>query len=143
MHGTIFKSNVNQNRSVILMHINVRSLPINYNTLKLLSSMKLKPHISLNKTWLKQNQTREFNNLLDYVLITNFRKQNTGGGVGFYIKQNLFNSIIDKYTIMTDKIFESLFVYIFLNTGTQKKDKFTTGTIYRSSNQNTDTNAQP
>ena len=43
---------------------------------------------------------------------------------------------------MNDKVFESLFVYIFLNTGTQKKDKFTIGIIYRSPNQNTDTNAQ-
>ena len=144
MHRTIFKRNVNPNCSLILMHINVRSLAINCDKLKLLlSSMKLKPYIiSLNETWLKQNQMGEINNLLDYVLITNSRKQSTGGGVGFYTKQNLSYCISDKYSIMNDKIFESLFVDIFLNTGTQKKDKFTIGTIYRSPNQNTDTNAQ-
>ena len=131
MHRTIFKSNANPNCSLILKHINVRSLAINCDKLKLLlSSMKLKPHIiSLNETWLKQNQMGEFNNLLDYVLITNSRKQSTGGGVGFYIKQNLSYCISDKYSIMNDKIFESLFVDIFLNTGTRKKDKLTIGTI--------------
>ena len=53
MHRTIFKSNVNPSCSLILMHINVRSLATNYDKLKLLlSSMKLKPHvISLNETW--------------------------------------------------------------------------------------------
>ena len=136
MHRTIFKSNVNPNCSLILMHINVRSLAKNCDKLKfLLSSMKLKPHIiSLNETWLKQNQMGECNNLLDYVFITNSRKQGTGGGVGFYIKQNLSYCISDKYSIMNDKIFESLFVDIFLNTGSQRKDKFTIGTIYRSPN---------
>ena len=126
------------------MHINVRSLAINYDKLKLLlSSMKLKPHlISLNETWLKQKQMRDFNNLLHYVLVINSRKQSIGGGVDFYIKQNLSHSIIVKYTIMNGKIFESIFVNIFLNTGTQKKDEFTIGTIYRSLYQNIDTSAQ-
>ena len=50
---------------LITMHINIRSLPANSNKLQsLLANMKLKPHIiSINETWLNNNQKGEFNNL--------------------------------------------------------------------------------
>ena len=56
------------NYSLIAMHINIRSLRANFGKLQsLLSDMKLKPHIiSINETWLKPNQTGEFNSLLNY-----------------------------------------------------------------------------
>ena len=68
---------------LITMHINIRSLPANFDKLQsLLANIKLKPHIlSINETWLNNNQKSEFNNLSNYVFISNNRIHSRGGGV--------------------------------------------------------------
>ena len=50
-----------------------------------------------------------------------------GGGVAFYIKNNLQFTVIDELSIVNEKVFESIFVKIEL-----KHDTITCGTIYRS-----------
>ena len=63
------------------MHINIRSLPANFDKLQsLLANMKLKPHIiSINGTWLNNNQKGESSNLSNYVFISNNRIHSRGG----------------------------------------------------------------
>ena len=50
-----------------------------------------------------------------------------GGGIAFYIKNNLQFTVIDELSIMNEKVFESIFVKIEL-----KHDTITCGTIYKS-----------
>ena len=82
---------MSRNSTIILMHLNIRSLPQNFDKLKILVlSMKIKPRvISLNETWIKRGHMGEFNYLSDYVLISNSREKSPGGGVAFYIHKSL------------------------------------------------------
>ena len=100
--------------------------------------MRIKPHIiSLNETWIKHGHMGEFNCLFDYVLISNSREKSPGGGVAFYIHKSLSFKVNSKYTLMHEKIFESLFINILLH----NNQKLTIGTIYRSPNQKSSANA--
>ena len=131
---------MSRNSTIILMHLNIRSLPQNFDKLKiLLLSMKTKPHaISLNETWIKHGHMGEFNCLSDYVLISNSREKSPGGGVAFYIHKSLSFDVNSKYALMHEKNFESLFTDILLH----NNQKLTIGTIYRSPNQKSSANAQ-
>ena len=115
---------------LITMHINIRSLPANFDKLQsLLANMKLKPHIlSINETWLNNNQKGEFNNLSNYVFISNNRIHSRGGGVALYIDDTLSFSVRDDISIMKEKICETLFIDVHFN----KQETVTIGTIYRS-----------
>ena len=77
--------------SSILITMHKRSLPANFDKLQsLLANMKLKPHIlSINETWLNNNQKGEFNNLSNYVFISNNRLHSRGRGVAFYVDETL------------------------------------------------------
>jgi len=100
---------------------------------------ELKPHIiSINETWVKQDQKGEFNKLFDYVFISNCRNQTKGGGVALYVHKTLSFTIRDSFTIMNKKLFESPFIDIFIN----KRDKMTISAIYRSPNQSTQANSE-
>ena len=115
---------------LITMHLNIRSLPANFDKLQsLLANMKLKPHIlSINETWLKNNQKGEFNNLSNYVFISNNRTHSRGGGVALYVDDTLSFSVRDDISIMKEKICETLFIDVHFN----KQETVTIGTIYRS-----------
>ena len=86
-----FKSLKNINDNFSIMHLNIRSLNRNSDNLKLLLD---KPHqssfsvIGLTKTWLKKSSAIHYS-LPGYNLIENSRNNRTGGGVAFYIKENL------------------------------------------------------
>ena len=73
------------------MHINIKSLPTNFNKFQiLLANMKLKPLIiSINEIWLNNNEKGEFNNVLNYVFVSNNRMHSRGGGVVFYVDETL------------------------------------------------------
>ena len=115
---------------LITMHLNIRSLPANFDKLQsLLANMKLKPHIlSINETWLNNNQKGEFNNLSNYVFISNNRIHSRGGGVALYVDDTLSFSVRDNISIMKEKICETLFIDVHFN----KQETVTIGTIYRS-----------
>ena len=119
-----------QDFSLLVLHINIRSLAANFAKLQILiSSLKVKPHvISINETWLKQNQQGDYSSLFDYKLVSNSRNEHKEGGVALYIQRDLSFSVQDDLTIMKEKVFESLFVDIHFN----KKESITVGTIYRS-----------
>ena len=112
------------------MHINVRSLPANFHKLQsLLANMKLKPYIvSINKTWLNNNQKGEFNNLSNYVFISNNKIYIRGGGVAFHVDETLSFSVRDDISIMKEKICEALFINLHFH----KHETITIGTVYRS-----------
>ena len=112
------------------MLINIRSLPANFNKLQsLLANIKLKPHIiSINETWLNNNQNCEFNNLSNYVFISNNRIRSRGEGVAFYVDETLSFSVRDDISIMKEKFCETLFIDVHFN----KQETVTIGTIYRS-----------
>ena len=130
---------INRRCSLIVMHLNIRSLALNCDKLNVLvTSMKNQPHvISLNETWIKDGQLGEFNAFLDYVLVTNCKSKYRGGGVAFYIKKNLSFTVKNSYSKIIEKIFESLFIDISLN-----NDKLTIDTVYRSPNQELKANMQ-
>ena len=115
---------------LITMHINIRSLPANFDKLQSFqANMKLKPHIlSINETWLNNNQKGEFNNLSNYVFISNNRIHSRGGGVVFYVDDTLSFSVRDDISIMKEKICERLFIDVHFN----KQETVTISTIYRS-----------
>ena len=77
---------MSRNSAIILMHLNIRSLPHYFDKLKiLLLSIKIKPHvISLNETWIKHGHMDEFNCLSDYVIISNSREKSPGVVVVFF-----------------------------------------------------------
>ena len=112
------------------MHINIRSLPANFNKLQsLLANMKLKLHIiSINEIWLNNNQKGEFNNLSNYVYISNNRIHSRGGGVASYVDETLSISVRDGISIMKEKICETIFIELHFN----KQETITISTICRS-----------
>ena len=123
---SLLMEGMNQRCSLIVIHLNIKSLTLNYDKLKILvTSMKNQPHvISLNETSIKNGQQGEFNAFLDYVLVSNCRSKYRGGGVAFYIKNNLSFTIKNSYSKMIEKFFESLFIDISLN-----NDKLTIGSM--------------
>ena len=45
--------------------------------------------ININETWEKPTSFGSYKNLAGYNYISNYRRMNTGGGVGMYIKQDM------------------------------------------------------
>ena len=79
----------------------------------LISGLDFQPHIiAVNETWEKPRLTVQFKNLQGYVYVSNPREISRGGGVGMYIKKNIIVSRSPKLSIMHEKIFESLFIYV-------------------------------
>ena len=65
--------------------------------------------IGICETWIKSNSSLF---LIDgYTLVTNNRKNKTGGGVGLYISNDYESKILNDLTIMSD-ILESIFIEI-------------------------------
>ena len=119
--------------------LNIRSLN-NYKNLAklegLLSSLAFKPSlIAVTETWLKPNQSGPHTNLQDYIFISNPRSKFRGGGVGFYIKNDVVYSRRTDLEIMNEKVFEAIFVDIMF-----KNKTITCGNIYHSPSK--DANAQ-
>ena len=99
-----------------VLSLNIRSIINSNNFTKLeslVSSLSVQPSlIALTETWLRPNQLGSFANLPGYIFISNSRTKYKGGGVAFYLKDNLTYSLRLDLNIMEEKIFESIFVDI-------------------------------
>ena len=110
---------------------NIRSLNNYKNFAKLeslLSALTFTPSIiAVTEIWLKPDQLGPHTNLSNYTFLSNPRSKYRGGGVAFYIRDDIeFTHRID-LDIMNEKIFESIFVDI------KFQDKvITCGNIYHS-----------
>ena len=121
-------SNENSNFSVLCLNIRSLSNLKNFSKLEgLLSFLTLAPSlIAVTKTWLKPNYSESIVNLPGYSFISNPRIKTQGGGVGFYVKDNLIYSTRLDLNRMEEKIFESLFIDVKF-----KNKTITFGCIYR------------
>ena len=114
-----------------VLSLNIQSLPAKYNELNdmlnELSASNFSPEvICLQEIWqindpslfpLSNFQTLEFNTR------TNAR----GSGVGIFVKNNIVYNVLNQYSIIHDRIFESLFIEIT----NDNNQKIVIGTVYR------------
>lgn len=108
-----FKSLDNANENLSIMHLNIRSLNHNFDNLKQLIDNPLQSTFSvigLTETWLTKSSSAHYA-LPGYKLIENSRNNRTGGGVAFYIKENIVYTIHNGLSSMNEHI-ESLLVEI-------------------------------
>ena len=124
-------NNFNENSTFSVLCLNIRLLSNLKNFSKsegLLSSLTLAPSlIAVTETWLKPNYSESIINLPGYSFIFNPRVQTQGGGVGFYVKENLVYSTRLHLNRMEEIIFKSLFINVKF-----KNKTITFGCIYRS-----------
>ena len=113
---------------LLITHFNIRSLNKNFDQfLSFVSNLSTKHNIiGLSETWLKDTSPSSLFAIDGYRLLTNNRKCKKGGGVGFYVSQNLDCSVLEEYTIMSET-FESLFIEI----KTSNNGTIIIGEIYR------------
>ena len=101
-------------------------------------SLPRKPDIiAITETRVTPLNSDPYNDLYNYILVQNPRKSLKGGSVAFYIKNNIQFTVIDKLSIMKEKVFESISVKIEL-----KHDTLTCGTIFRSPMTDSSSNQQ-
>ena len=112
--------------SANIMHLNCRSLKMNFDSLKvMLSTLKENfTAIALSETWLTKS-TEDMYKLNGYDFICKSRLHKVGGGVGIFINNYLTYKIRDDLTFMND-VLECVFVEIV-----QEKSNFLIGCIYR------------
>ena len=92
-----------------------------------MSSLTLAPSlIAVTETWSKPNYSDSITNLPGYSFISNPRTQIQGGGVEFYVKENLVCSTRLDLNRMEEKFFESFFFDVKF-----KNKTVTFGCIYR------------
>jgi len=120
----------------IFLNINIQSLHSKYQPLKSfileLTNNKVPVYaVALQEIW--NVQYLEDLKIPGFDLFINQRKKYRGGGVGFYVKENLECKIVKNLTLMTEKIFESITIEIKIN-----KQKFTLANYYRSPNHPTE-----
>ena len=95
---------------------NIRSLN-NYKNFAKLESLKsaltFKPSIiAVTETWLEPDQLGPHTNFSNYTFLSNPRSKYCGGGVAFYIRDDIEYTHRIDLDIMNEKIFESIFVDI-------------------------------
>ena len=96
-----------------IMHLNTRSLKHNFDNLRLLIDNPLQSLFSvigLTETWLTKSSTIYYS-LPGYKFIENSRTNKAGGGVAFYIKDDLDYHVHSELSLMND-IIESLSIEI-------------------------------
>ena len=86
--------------------------------------------IGINETWEKHTRFRNYKNLAGYNYISNYRRMNTGGGLGMYIKQGMKYNKNSELSIMKEGIFESVFIDLHF-----KNKVVSCGTIYKAPTQ--------
>jgi len=92
-----------------MMCVNIRSLvnSLNYSKLEsLLASLNIKPDIiAITETWIQPAAKYcPYNNLPGYSFVSNCRTSFRGGGVGFYVKNNIPFTICNDMTIMQNPL---------------------------------------
>ena len=125
------------NSDFSIISINTRSIVNNNNFMKFeafLSTLPIKPKvIGVAETWMSDGSIGPFKKIDGYheFVYTN-RKDCRGGGVGFYVSEDLHFSKIEDISIMKEKVFESLFVKVDVSNG----KSIVCGNIYRSPKSN-------
>ena len=129
-----FVSTYSKTDKFSIFSLNIQSLPAKFHEFQELIQNfqvnKCEPDvICLQETW----QIVDSSSLLlnDYNPLECKLRSNSvqGGGVGIYVKKNLKFSVLQDKSIFIDRIFESLFVEVWLN----KNKKIIIGNIYRPS----------
>lgn len=96
-----------------IFHLNCRSMSKNYSTLS--QYLKCINHqfsiIAVSETWLS-NETEDIFPLDNYTTVFKSRHSNRGGGVGFYIRNDINFKIREDISIFEDNLYETLFVEI-------------------------------
>ena len=118
---------------LFICHSNIRSLNKNFDQLRLFANELEFTHsiIGLSETWLKKASPSSLLTLDGYRLITNSRTVKKGGGVGFYVSENLNCELLKDFNHMSETL-ESIFIEIKIPS---QKD-IIIGEIYRPPNSN-------
>ena len=121
-----------QNSKFSCMHINIRSLPDKFDSLKKilthLDNEKIQfDAILLCETFLTDTNHDLFN-IPGYTFISRHRKHYRQGGVGIYIKNNINFIIRDDLSIFIEKSFETLFLEVTSSKGSRP---IIIGEVYR------------
>ncbi len=111
-----------------ILNLNIRSIANKFDTFKhLLNSLN---HdfsiISLTETWLNDQNSETFN-LGNYNFVCSNRSNRKGGGVGFYVSNNLNYKLRTDLDIYQEGIVESIFIEII----STKTKNIIIGSIYR------------
>ena len=100
-----FMANVHSHNGLKLAHLNIRSLPRNLDQLRILLHNKPIDVLSLNETFLTADIFDDDVSIPGYLLCRNDRGSRHGGGVAFYVIDNLSNTeIIAVDTTMTTNV---------------------------------------
>ena len=131
-----FQNEVHDYVGFPIISLNIRSLVNKNNFAKFegfLETLSVKPLvIALNETWMsKNNNLGPHQSLKGYQFVHNSRKHAVGGGVAFFVSNEIHFKTIESLSIMKEKIFESLFLEV--DTGGRK---IICGSVYRSPNYN-------
>ena len=102
-------SNADPNQ-LFISHFNIRSLNKNFDKFHLFSNRLNYEHsiIGLSETWLKKTSPSSLFTMDGFKLITKNRTSKKGGGVGFYVRNNLDYTLLEECSLMTET-FESIF----------------------------------
>ena len=125
-------SNADPNQ-LFISHFNIRSLNKNFDKFHLFSNRLNYDHsiIGLSETWLKETSPSSLFSMDGFNLITKNRTSKKGGGVGFYVTNNLDYTLLEEYSLMTET-FESIFIEI----KTRNNGNIIVGELYRPPNAN-------
>jgi len=125
-----FRNNSMLNKFSVLS-LNIQSLPAKFNELEdmlnELSISNFSPEvICLQETW--QITDPAIYSLNDYQNIEiNTRVNARGGGVGIYVKKDIVFTVLNQYSVFSERIFESLFIEITNDSNL----KIVIGSVYR------------
>ena len=123
-----FTKNNTNDKNLSILNLNIRSLANKFDAFKnVLNNLN---HafsiISLTETWLNDETSENFN-LNNYNFVCSNRANRKGGGVGFYISNNLNYKLRTDLNIYEEGIIESLFIEIISTTS----KNIILGNIYR------------
>lgn len=128
LHSFVAKRNVDKEyQTSHLLHINCRSLPHNFDSIRsFISSLGISlTAIATTETWLKPHNSSFFN-IPGYEYISCSRVDKIGGGVGLYISENENWTLLSNISFVTE-IIECIFVEII----TDVKPNTVIGCIYK------------
>ena len=127
LNNLLLNSSQNTSHYLSFMHLNIRSLNCNLNSLQNLLARINNPFsvIGISETWL-QNSLHQLD-INGYNFEHNYRSNRTGGGVGMYIASTLDYKIRYDLCFENTEIAESLFIEI----ANPKGKNYVMGVIYR------------
>ena len=119
-----------------VIHMNARSLSKNFENISTFLSTLCHRFsiIALSETWISNQPLIPFH-LDGYTFIHSDRLSGRGGGVAFFVKNNIDFSLRD---IMPDRYEDSTFEFLFIDCSIGFNQKFTVGVVYRKPNSNID-----